>query len=176
MPNITENQISHADVKAIFKSAVDLRDNPTGIGKYIKGLRKDKIDINDLQQAWKDDSFPDDTRDIAAILKGHGFSDKEIKKVFGEVFDVNDDDEIEIPGATESIMQIVAYVKKYGMEQELISFLEKEYGFKESYSYPDKAMIEDVRNIFAAIVKEERSGRAKLMKTYEQTQLGRTKK
>ena len=176
MPNITENQISGADVKAIFKSAVNLRDNPTGIEKYIKGLRKDKIDINDLQQAWKDDNFPDDTRDIAAILKGHGFSDKEINKVFGDVFDVDDEGEFEIPGATESIMQIVAYVKKYGMEQELLSFLEKEYGFKESYSYPDKAMVEDVRNIFAAIVKEERSGRAKLMKTYEQTQLGRTRK
>lgn len=175
MSNILENQISGADVKAIFKSAVNLRDNPNVFYKYLPGLKKDKIDINDLQQAWKDDNFPDDTRDIAAILKGHGFSDREINKVFSEVFDVDDEGNVEIPGTTESITKIVAYVKKYGMEQEIISFLEKEYGFKESF-YSGKAMVEDVRNIFAAIIKEQRSDRAKLIKTYEQTQLGRTKK
>lgn len=175
MRNITEEQVSSADVNAIFKGAVNLRDKPTGLAKYVKGLRKNKIDINDLQQAWKDDSFPDDTRDIAAILIGHGFSKKEINKIFNLVFGVDDED-VTVPGASESVIQIAEYARKYGMEKELIAFLEREYGFKESYSYPEKAMVEDVRNIFAAIVKEERSERAKLMKTYEQTQLGRTKK
>lgn len=175
MRNITEEQVSGSEVKAIFRGAVNLRDKPTGLARFVKGLRKNKIDINDLQQAWKDDNFPDDTRDIAAILIGHGFSKKEINKIFNRVFGV-DDENPSIPGASESVIQIAEYAKKYGMEKELIAFLEREYKFKESYSYPDKAMIEDVRNIFAEIVKEERSGRAKLMKTYEQTQLGRTKK
>ena len=92
MHNLNESQINSPDVKAIFKGATDLRNNPSGLGKMFKSLRKDKIELSDLQQSWKDDGFSDDTRDIKRILLSQGFSEKEIQKVFAEVFGKSDTD------------------------------------------------------------------------------------
>ena len=64
--NINEVQINPADAKSVFRTAAELKNKPSGLGKIFKGLRKDKIDVNDLQQAWKDEGYPDDTDDLSA--------------------------------------------------------------------------------------------------------------
>lgn len=171
---LTEGQINPADAKAVFKVATQIHNQPVGLGKIFKGLHKDKIDAGDLQKAWKEEGFPDDTRDLAAILKGHGFSKKEIDKVFQEVFGKSEDEAGN--NTSPSIQKIADYAKEHNLTDSLKAFLQKEYGFKESYSHEGKAVIEDVRRIFTSIVHEERMDRAKLIKTQEQTLLGRTKK
>ena len=111
--NINEDQLNQPDVKAIFRYATDLRSKHTGAAKWFKGLRKPEIDINDLQQAWKEDGYSDDTRDIYHILHSHGFGDAEINKIFARVLGANDsDDEYEEPRANDAIMKIANYAKK----------------------------------------------------------------
>lgn len=173
MRKINEAQINPSDVKAIFKTAVDHRANPTGFSRLLK---KDKIDINDLQSAWKEDGFSDDTRDIERILKDAGFSQKEINKVFAEIFGKEDSGEYTKPAASDAILKIAQYAKETGIDKELISFLQKEYGFKESTVFDGKLMIEDIRRIFTRIVSEERSDLITLRKEYEHTAFGRNKK
>jgi len=175
---LTESEINKADIKAILQTASDTRNKPSGLGRVFKGLRKDKIDVNDLQQAWKEAGFPDDTRDIKKLLLGHGFSEDDIKKVFSQVFGTykrGKEEEPDIPQQSATMNKIVQYAKSNNLVPDLIAFLEDEYGFKESVQ-SDKMMIEDIRQLFTAIVKEERSGRAELIKKYDRDQLGRTKK
>lgn len=176
--NIIEDQINTADVKAILKTAADQRNNPSGLKKYFKGLRKDKIDVADLQKAWASDGYPDDTRDIKALLLSHGFSDDEIRKVFGEVFGTtkSDDTEPDVLGQSATIKKIVDYAKKNNLTQDLIAFMQKEYGFTESVNYSGKLVVEDIRAIFTRIVQEERLGRAELIKQEDKSQLGRVRK
>jgi len=177
MRNVNETQINNADVKAIFKDASALRDKPSGMGRVFKGLRKATVDINDLQQAWKEDGFSDDTADIARILKGHGFSDSEINKVFSKVFGKADTDTgFEDPVASPTIQKIADYAKKAGIADDIVAFMRREYEFDESILYPGKVVIEDVRQIFSAIVHEERTARVELMKKHDINQLGRGKK
>lgn len=167
-----EGRISSADAKEVFKVASNLNNNP--IGRVFSGLRKDKIDINDLQQAWKDEGFPDDTKDIAAILKGHGFSKNNINKVFKKVFGIDKaEDEYSVSPA---IQRIVTLAKDNDIVEPLKAFLQKEFKFTESYAYNGKVVVEDIREIFTSIIQEERSNRTALIKTQTQAQLGRTKK
>lgn len=175
--HLTESQINPADAKAVFKTASEIRTGkPSGFGRIFKGLRKDKVELSDLQKAWQSEGYPDDTRDISAILVNHGFDKKEINKVFSQVFGKQDgSDGYDEPVASETIQRIAKYAKENGFAEELKSFLSKEFGFKESADY-GKAMVEDVRAIFTAIVNEERFGRQSLIKQQEQTYLGRSKK
>ena len=96
-----------------------------------------------------------------------------------QVFGVYNDNTIEEPGVStqheEAIYKIAQYAKKNKIIQDLLSFLENEYGFKESVQ-TNKMMIEDIRQLFIAIAGEERSGRAELIKQQDKAQLGRTKK
>jgi len=173
MRKIIEAQINPADVKAIFKTATDLRANPTGFSRLLK---KDKIDINDLQQAWKDDGFPDDTRDIEAILRNAGFSQKEINKVFAEIFGKDDTDKYKKPAASEAIAKIAQYAKETGIDKEIIAFLQKEYGFKESTVFDGKLVIEDIRKLFTRIVQEERADLSAKRREQEHKTIGRNRK
>ena len=79
MHKITEDQVTQADAAEVLKKAAELK---RGI---FPGLSKKKIDANDLQKEWIRRGG-DDTRDIAAMLKDYGFGDKEINKVFAQVF------------------------------------------------------------------------------------------
>lgn len=190
--NLSESEINRADVKAILKGASDLRNTPSRASHIFKGLKKDKIDINDLQQAWKDDGFPDDTRDIYSILqKKFGFGDKEIKKVFAQVFGDHDAGDYEEPIASPAIQKIADYAKNNGFADQLIEFMKDEFGEelglvkspgmiskaidagKKLYK---KAVAEEVRQIFTAIIQEERINRSDLIRQQEQISLGRTKK
>ncbi len=172
---LTESQLNTSDIKAVFKSASDSRNSPSGLGRFFKGLRKEKIDISDLQQAWKDEGYPDDTRDITKLLLGHGFSKKDVDKVFSAVFGTNSDQEPDVPYQSATMLKIVQYAKANNIVAELISFMESEYGFRES-TQNTKVMIEDVRRLFTAIVQEERTTRTELIKEQDKIFLGRTKK
>lgn len=175
MSKITEDQLNASDVKAVFKAAAASRDNPSGLGKMFKRLQKDTVNVNDLQQSWKEDGFPDDLRDVERILKDHGFADKEIKKVFGQVFGKDTNGDHSDISLNPIIQQIADYAKDNGLAQELIKFMEKEFHMNESV-YNGKALIEQVRQVFTSIVIEERTARPDLIKREEHIHLGRSKK
>ncbi len=174
MSNIKETQLNPSDAKAVFKTAVNMRDNP-GLVRRMTGLSKDKIDINDLQKAWADDGYPDDLRDIERILKDHGFGKGEINKVFSKVFSKTNG-KVNYPTSSPAIQKIANYAKQHGIDKEIIAFLEREYNIKESHEFEGKALIEDVREIFTYIALEDRTTRLNLIKEQDRTHLGRTKK
>ncbi len=176
MANLNEKEINRADVNAVFNIASDMRENPSGPSKYFKSLRKDKIDVGDLQKAWQEAGYPDDIRDIESILANHGYSKKEINKVFAGAFGSAGKNSYNEPEASPVIQQIADYAKQQGLDKDLIAFMQKEYGFKESHEFEGKAVIEDVRKIFTSIVHEERTDRHKLIRNEEQRILGRNRK
>lgn len=176
MKQLNEQQVNNADIKAILNKAAGSREKPGIVGRL---LRKDKIDVADLQKSWQEQGYPDDTRDIKALLLSHGFSEREIKKVFSEVFgtyDTGKSQEPDVPGQSPTLLKIVQYAKKNNLTQDLIQFMQQEFGFKESVSHQGKIVVEDIRRIFTAIVQEERSGRAELIKQEDKIKLGRTRK
>jgi hypothetical protein len=181
--NINESRINPADVKAVFKDATALRSKPAGLGKIFKGLRKKEVSFDDLQQAWKEygsgpaEHYPDDTKDIRRILSNFGFDDKEINKVFGKVFGTSDDDEDEYeePTGTQNINRLIDYAKKNDLVDSMKQFLQDEYG-EELGIAKNKAMSEEIKQIFTAIIQEERLARPVLLRQIEQTQLGRIRK
>jgi hypothetical protein len=189
---VIEEVISPSDAKNIFKAAVDSREQPTLAGRMFKSLRKDKIDFADLQKAWLAAGRPDDTQDIAVILKNQfGFSDKEIKKVYSNVFGASDDeeDDFDLEGTiTPAMQKLVDFVKQNGMADQLKEYLKQNYGEELGLTQKPgmldrlkgfmgkKAVAEDIREIFTQILSEDRSDRAMLIKQAEQTQFGRTKK
>lgn len=174
-PKITESQINTADVKEIFNTAADQRNSPSIRNRILK-LRKGTVDISDLQAAWKDKGYPDDTRDITAILTNYGFSKKEIKKVYDTVFGRTDTKDTDLPTQSPTIQKITDYANKNNLKQELIDFMRAEYKFTDPIGSPNKAVVEDVRKIFSLIVSEAGSDREGLIKQYESTHLGRSKK
>lgn len=175
--NTNESLINTGDVKGLFKTAVQLRSSPSGLGRVFKGLRKDTIDFQDLVDAWTTAGRPDDTADVASILKDFGFGDKEIKKVFAQTFGkAKTDAGYEEPVASEAVQKIANYAKENDIVAELKTFLEKEYKFNESSQYQGKLITEDIGKVFKNILKEERSGRDYLLKQQEKEHLGRNKK
>jgi hypothetical protein len=179
MSKINEDEINKSDVKAIFRAAVHLRNKPNGFGRIFQRLSKTNIDLKDLQDSWKEDGFSDDTDDIKRILSEFGFGKKEINKVFSKVLGNKEDgdkEEYTTPVANSTIQKIADFCRKNGLDKELIAYMQEEYGFTESIKFPNKTMIEDVRQIFISIVHEERSDRINQLKAYENTHLGRNKK
>ena len=174
--NVYEAEVNKSDVNGIFKLAASLRDEPQGkISKFFRRQAKDKVDVADLQQAWQKEGYPDDIRDIEHILKSFGFGDDEIHKVFARAFGDDDNGDYNTPEASPAIMKIAQYAKKAGIDKDLIAFMQREYGFKESTEFSGKVMIEDVRRIFAEIVNEERSALPKMIMDAEKTTLGRNR-
>jgi hypothetical protein len=184
---LSEAAVSRSDVKHIFQTASKER---SGIKSRL--LRRDKISVNDLQQAWKEAGFPDDTRDISHILKDQGFGDNEIKKVFAKTFGGEGEEPSE-PVASPAVQKIADIAIERGYAQDLIRFMEKEFkdelGVSSGWGYElgkatrglvkgmtGKATSEDVRQIFEYIVLEERTERTRLIKEQEQTNLGRNRK
>lgn len=184
--NLTESIINRADAEEIFKDAAYLRSRPTGAGRIFKGLRKDKIDIEDLRQAWANglegdgsDGYSNDTNDIKRILLKFGFGEREINKVFAQVFNTNDDDEYDdisdAPAGSPAVQKVADLAKEYGLSKQLRAFLEQEFADELGLD-KRRAMSEDVRQIFTFMVQEERTELARLIRQQEQTQLGRTRK
>lgn len=174
--SLNEAEINPSDIKSIFKSAAAGRNSPaSGMFSF---MRKDKakIDVSDLQKAWQEAGYPDDIRDIESILKTFGFDKKEINKVFTGAFGKSDDGSYNEPTASPTILKIAEYAKKAGIDKDLIAFMQKEYGLQETHRFNGKAVIEDIRRIFTAIVHEERSALPAMIKSAEFKQLGRNRK
>lgn len=187
---LSEAQVTTADAKEILKGAAELRSKSGVMGK-LKGLGKDKVELSDLQQAWKDDGYPDDTRDIYAILNSQfGYSDKEIRKVFSNVFGKSDDDEGDYaaPVASEPIQKIAEFARKNEIVDVLKTFMQNNFAEELGLESPglmtkmkrklfkQKAVHEEIRQIFSDIIKEERHSRFELIKQQELVNLGRNKK
>lgn len=186
--NLSEAIINKADIVEIFKDAAYLRSKPTGLGKIFKRYRKDQVSFEDLQKAWAEgiesggvDGHSNDTRDIKRILQSFGFEGPEIDKVFSQVFRADndeeeyDDEEDNEPVGSRTVQKIADIAKEKGVDKALKSFLEKEFA-DELELQTKKATYEDVREIFTAIIKEERKGRMHLIKEEERLTLGRSKK
>ena len=188
---IVETQLTSADSKELLKVAAELRDKPQGFGKIFKGLQKDKVSINDLQQAWKDQGFGDDERDIVLILKKFGYGQDEIKKVFQKVFgeqgQPDEDNDADKPAAA-AIQKFADYAKKSGMVDDLKAFMQQEFGEELGLDQPQQGMAgkaknmfkkmttEEIRQVFTDIIQEQRTDRSKLIREQEQSSLGRNSK
>lgn len=174
---ITEDQLTRPDVKSILKAAVAQKNEPTGLGRYVKQLRKPKLDIADLQKAWASINYRADTDSIYKLLSQQGFSKAEINKIFKNVFGHSDDTEsgYETPPDSAATMKLARYIIKNDMQEEILQYLQDEFGIKET-RFPETLVVEEIRQIFTQIVEEERSGRADLIRKHEQTHLGRSKK
>ncbi len=182
-PNaITEAAVNRSDVRDLFRAASTLRSESGIMGKIFKGLKKPTIDVADLQQAWRDDGFPDDSRDIQGILKNKfGFSDSEIKKVFNKVYGTKDGEEdLMVSKTSPAIQKIADYANQNGLGDALREFLLSEFGeelgLKKKPGLFKRMMSEEIRQVFELIVLEERSDRNRLLSQLEKNRLGRTRK
>jgi len=189
MKSLKEAIINRADAEAIFKDAAYLRSKPQGLGRIFKGLRKDKVDVEDLRRAWADglepdgsDGYSNDTKDIKRILQKFGFGDEEINKVFSQVFRAGNEknkkdykSSMDDPVSSENVQKIANFAIKNGLQKQLLAFLEQEFP-EELGIQPQKAVSEEIRQIFTAIVQEERTARARLIKEEEKTLIGRNRK
>ncbi|HEY6436682.1 MAG TPA: hypothetical protein VIY47_08830 [Ignavibacteriaceae bacterium] len=146
-----------------------------------------------MQKAWRDAKFPSDTDDIYRILVKHGFSDKEIKRVFDQVLGGDSQEQAKQAKqanqkVTPAVKKIAAYIKKAGLTDDIKEFMREVFGEelgltkkpgmfdKVKKFFGKKAVAEDIRAIFTAIVKEERTGRVGLLRSYDRAHLGRNKK
>ncbi len=169
---VTESSVTSSDVNAIFKTAVYLRDQPKSKWDFFKA-DKPKINIEDLKRAYEKDR-PDDIRDIKHMLKDVGYDDREIEKIFGEVFGTDSKGEHNTPAASPTITKIAKYAQEKGMVTQLMDFMKKEY--PETFTESVKVAIRDIEKIFEKIVKEERHGLYNAVRTQEYHRLGRYKK
>lgn len=181
-PNINEATINKADVNAILKAAAEQRKR--GPIKRFYDVGKKEIDVNDLQKAWAkglepdgSDGYSNDTADIKRILQKFGYGDKEINKVFTKVFKTdksNYDDEDDAPRGSEHVQKAADFIKKNGFQKHILAFLEQEFG--DEIGLKETIVVEEIRELFTAIVKEERTEIARLIKEEDRILLGRTRK
>jgi len=181
-PKLNEAIINKADVNAILKTAAEQRNDP-GFKRFF-GLGKEKVDVEDLRQAWAhgldpdgSDGYSNDTADIKHILKKFGFGDTEINKVFGKVFKTDDskyDDRRDAPRGMDAVQKTADFIIKNNLQKSVLLFLQQE--FADEIGIRETAMYEEVRQIFTLIVQEERTNRAYLIKEEEKILLGRTRK
>lgn len=179
--NLEEAYVDNEDSQAVLKAAIELKSQSKSI---FKNLRKPEINVADLQTAWKENGFPDDTRDIEIILSAHGYSRREIRKIFSAIFgeDMSHNDE-----TTENpaVRKIAEYAKAHGLVDELKTLLQNEFGDELGLNntgidrvrqFTKKFMIEDIRHIFTEIVKEPRYERERIIREQNLKALGRNKR
>ncbi|HEY6436082.1 MAG TPA: hypothetical protein VIY47_05800, partial [Ignavibacteriaceae bacterium] len=180
-----------SEVEGITEAFVD-RPDVIDIFQNISSLGRNSVDVSDLQKAWRDARFPDDTQDIYAILKRHGYGNKEIERVFDQVLGSNHSADSskskETSEITPATRKLVDFIKANGMVDDIKAFMKSEFGEELGITkkpgmidklkgfFGKKAVAEDVRAIFTAIVKEERTDRLELLRSHNYTHLGRNKK
>lgn len=175
MEKLSEGYVSKFDVEDTLKAAAEL--NPERNSWYKGGLKKrQKVSLPDLQKAWALDGYPEDSKKIAAILKSFGYSSGEIRKVYSTVFDTKYGryDTENSPAVT----KMASFIMKYDYTAEVLHYLEGQYGFggDDDNEENDKAVTEQVREIFERILREERNGLPQLQKEFEKQSLGRHRK
>lgn len=182
---LTEAIITSADAEALFKDAAELRGKSSGLGKLFPGLRKEKIELEDLRKAWANglegdgsDGYSNDTNDIKQILLKFGFGEKEINKVFAKVFkhDQTDYDEIQdAPAGSKAVQKVADLARKYGLTKQLKAFLEQEFAEDLGINKKD-ITTEEIKELFVEILNENRSERMRLIAIQEKSYLGRQRK
>jgi len=160
MDKITEQEINASDINALFKAATTPKKAGGILSKLFPTKERPKLTVDDLQQAWKEEGYPDDIRDITAILKSKGYDERDIKSIISDVLGSSGEN-----ASTENVARAVKYIKKNGIEQEILAFLKKEYSLNESS--------QDIFKIFKEIVKEEQTS---LKRDTEKSQIGRNRK
>jgi hypothetical protein len=108
----------------------DIRDIFIQVSK--PGFSRKRVDIKDLQQAWKDTGYTDDSEKIVRILKSFGYDSDARDKVFSTVFGRGENDrdssESNSGSVSKAIDIIMDHVNKSGLKKDLIAFMQKEYG------------------------------------------------
>ena len=184
---LAEAAIKRYEVENILKDIVQQSKN---------SYSQSKITIDQLQDAWKKAGYPEDTGAIAQILQQFGYDSDIITKVMDDVLGNDDDNEDESSSTeqktSQAVVKIAAYIKKAGLTDEITQFMQENFGaeltakpkqnmFQRAAAYGKnmfsrKATTEDVRRIFTAILREERTALPKIAKSIEYTKLGRNKK
>ena len=192
---LNEEKISRKKANEILQSVID--------NKAYGRLKNKNLTIGDLQKAWKDRGFSTDTQELGDLLQKIGFGSKEIHRVFHNVLggnaDYDDEDDPHAPPQKPSpaVIKIADYIKKHGFQDEIISFMQQTFGdeLKPNEPEPDQksfasramdwakskfgkkqATVEEVRQIFTAMVLEERTEREIRIKEEETKLFGRSKK
>ena len=121
-------------------------------------------------------------QDIMSLLEAKALKDTE---------DVNQKEIDDEKKKAQAIQKIADYAKKTGISNQLIEFMKDEFGeelgiikqqgtmgkvWDAGKKLYKKAMAEEVRQIFTAIIQEERNDRVELIRQQDQIRLGRTRK
>jgi hypothetical protein len=181
---ITEDSISRNEIKGIFYTA----SNTSG------------IDMNTLRTAWKDAGYPDDSTDIIKILRNNGFSDRTIKSILDqELSDVDTDmdngaDSDADDGKDQAVIKLANYIKKNNLSEPIIAYMRDSFGdelvdrvlkkpgmMQKMKNFGNKMLgrkvtHENVRNIFAAALAEQREDLPLLIKQQDILKFGRARK
>lgn len=187
---LMEATASRDEIEQIFRDAIGLQARSS--------LKKSNIDIDDLHKVWKAAHFPGDTDKIGRILYSQGFDGQTIDRVFSDVLGdeyESDNSDKDNTKPSPALAKIIDYVKQNGYQKELIAFMQEKFGdeltaepeqekpgmFKRAANFGKKMFgrkvtTEEVRKIFTAILREERTERHRLIREIEQSQLGRSKK
>lgn len=172
-------EITKGEIKSVFNSAIDYRSgqkkslNPL---KRLGSLKKDQVSFQDLYSEWVSSGSPEDTNEISDILTDKfGYSEKDVKKIFDQVFGKDQDP------SGEQTAKLADFIKKYNLTNDVISFIEREYrdtlfNQKPGLFKKKKVVYEDIRKIFELVQKEERPERASLLQSKEAESIGRKRK
>jgi hypothetical protein len=129
---LTEATLEKSNIEDVFRAA-----------SKIKSVKFDTIN-----QEWKKAGYPTDSEDIKKILKGLGYGSREIDKVFSSIFPDTADDPT--PNRSKGIAIIMDHVKKAGLKDELIAFMQEKYG--EELNKPpepeDRGLVGKARDLF----------------------------
>ena len=202
--NINEAYANRTEVEEIFKDAVrknaqsHLRKPKIDLSVLQKawanaGYPSDTDKIGAILSAQ---GFDDkDIDNVFSRVLGPDYDEADDAEDIG----YSDENGNERPVVSPAVQKIVDYIKSNGMQDEIIAYMEQKYGDeladKPAQEQPQqnqgffskaadigkrmfrrKATTEDVRQIFTSILEKERTGRHRLIREMEQTQLGRTKK
>ena len=179
---------------ALSESGVDRRE-AIQILKYAAKI-KHTIKLEDLQASWSKAGYPTDLDEIAKILNKAGFGRTDIKDIFDEVIgdDGSEDYEDEESGPSPTIIKIIDYINKNGIKDDILAYMEEEFGDELNAPEPEKkgwfdkvkdfgkriftreATVKEIEQIFTKILLKERTELPMRIKEQEQRSLGRKRK
>jgi hypothetical protein len=183
---LSEAIINKYDTEELFKDVIN---------KSRANVRQSGVTMDQLHAEWKKAGYPGDTDKISELLQGMGFDSSAIDGAINNVMGSDNEDD-ETPDSSEgrqksnseAINKIAAYIQKAGLTDELLQFMQENFG-KELTAQPTqsmwqkakgfgknlfgkKATNEDVKQIFTLMLKEN----INIVKTIEYAKLGRNKK
>lgn len=172
---IPEAKLSTGDIEALFRTISSTNNTKTGLAGHLSNAsnkisqvvnkklnRQPSTPLNyqQLINEWKIWQYPDDSKDIYALLKQANFNVFAIQEAFRKVFgtyailrDLTDDD----TGYTEATEKLAKYIINNGLAADVIKFLETEFKkeFRESVCYEGKIDIDELKELFAEVIKQD---------------------